>query len=256
MKNPLVSIVVPYYNGGELLLETLSSAISQTYTKIEVILIDDGSDDLKSIKIFNEVTHDLLKKFRTKNQGLPLARNVAISMASGDLILPLDADDLISNEYVEKAVVEFENNENLGVVYSHAKFFGEFDHYWDLPNYDPIDFLSSNCIFCSGFFKKSDWKKVGGYKSDMIYGLEDYDFWLSLIGLGREIKKLEDIHFFYRKHGQSMISSLDSEKLTKMYEVIIDRHKELYQNNLIGLLSRLNKLKERVKFLESTAIHQ
>ncbi len=53
-----------------------------------------------------------------------------------------------------------------------------------------------------------------------------------------------------------MISSLDSEKLTKMYEVIVDRHKELYQNNLIGLLSRLNKLKERVKFLESTAIHQ
>jgi glycosyltransferase involved in cell wall biosynthesis len=251
MNKPLVSIIIPYYNGGEFLLETISSAISQTYSNVEVVLVDDGSDDPVSIKLFDELNHPMLRKYRTKNQGLPMARNTAISMAFGDFILPLDSDDLVSNEYIEKAICEYGKNNRIGIVYSHAKFFGDVDQYWNLPEYNEIDFLSSNCIFCSGIFKKSDWKAVGGYKSDMVYGLEDYDFWLSLIGLGREVIRLPEIHFFYRKHGDSMISSLKNDKLNSMYEIIVERHKNLYQKNLVGLLAKINYLSNKVKDLEA-----
>lgn len=222
--------------------EAVVSAISQSHADLEIILVDDGSTDEDSIKIFDEINHPFVRKVRTRNQGLSMARNTGISLANGDYILPLDCDDMISNTYVELAVKEFEKNKNLGIVYSHACFFGAVNKYWDLPEYDEINFLASNCIFCSALFKRSDWKEVGGYKSDMIYGMEDYDFWLSLIGLGREVIRLPDVHFFYRKHGNSMISNLSQEKIHYSYNRILERHQNLYRKNLINLLIKINKL--------------
>ena len=251
MTSPLVSIVIPYYNGGEFVRETVVSAISQSYKNIEIIIVDDGSTEEDSIRIFDQLEHPLLKKIRTKNQGLPLARNTGISLANGVFILPLDCDDLISNTYVQCAIEQFELNENLGIVYSHASFFGSVNKYWELPEYEKINFLTSNCIFCSAFFKKADWKEVGGYKSDMIYGMEDYDFWLSLIGMGREVMRLPEVHFFYRKHGNSMISNLTQEKIHYSFGRIFERHRKLYSENLIGMVIRINQLNNKLKSLDS-----
>lgn len=250
---PLVSIVIPYFNGGEFVRETVVSAISQSYKNIEIIIVDDGSTEEDSIRIFDQLEHPILRKIRTKNQGLSMARNTGISLASGDFILPLDCDDLISNTYVQCAIEKFECNANLGIVYSHASFFGAVNKYWELPEYDKVNFLTSNCIFCSALFRRSDWKEVGGYKSDMIYGMEDYDFWLSLVGKGREVLRLPEVHFFYRKHGNSMISNLTQEKIHYSYNKIFERHEKLYLENLIGLVIKINQLNGKLKALESGA---
>lgn len=90
-----VSIIIPYYNKGEFIVETLNSVYNQTYNNFEIILINDGSDDIKSIKILETLAHSHLKIFSIKNSGVPFARNYGISKASGTYILPLDADDLI-----------------------------------------------------------------------------------------------------------------------------------------------------------------
>lgn len=250
MKNPLVSIIIPYYNGADYVRQAVTSAISQTYENLEVILIDDGSNDKNSIEVFESLEHPKLRKFQTINQGLSMARNTAISLAKGDLILPLDCDDMISNTYTEKAVVEFEKNENIGIVYSHACFFGLVDHYWSLPEFNKIEFLVNNCIFCASFFKRQDWLTVGGYKVDMKYGLEDYDFWLSLIELNREVVRLPDVHFFYRKHGESMISNINGEKMEYLYSRIIKRHKELYVDNMLGFIAKINSLNKEIRQLK------
>jgi hypothetical protein len=92
---------------------------------------------------------------------------------------------------------------------------------------------------------------TGGYKADMLYGLEDYDFWLSLISLEREVFRLPEVHFFYRKHGASMISNIDNEKLIYLYENIIKRHQDLYKKNIINMIIKVNSLNSRIKQLES-----
>lgn len=243
MNKPLVSIIIPYYNGGAFVAETLSSAVSQTYENIEIIIVDDGSQEPRSVEIFNKIEHPKVKKYRTINQGLAMARNTAISMASGKIILPLDCDDLISNTYVENAVIEMEGNNNLGIVYSHACFFGLVNKYWDLPDFNKIDFLLNNCIFSSGFFRRSDWLDAGGYKYDMKYGLEDYDFWLSIVGMGREVLRLPEIHFFYRKHGESMISKLTDDKIRYSYGNIVKRHQKMYLENLTEIIGKINSIR-------------
>ncbi len=249
MTIPLVSIVIPYFNGGNFVRETVVSAISQSYENIEIIIVDDGSTEEDSIRIFDQLEHPLLRKIRTKNQGLSMARNTGITLANGEFILPLDCDDLISNKYTEEAVIKFLENRNTGIVYSHACFFGLVNKYWDLPEYNKIDFLVNNCIFSASFFRRQDWLEVGGYKVDMKYGLEDYDFWLSLIELNREVIRLPDVHFFYRKHGESMISNLNYEKMKYLYDVIIKRHSKLYVDNVFGLICKINALnKDLQKF--------
>jgi len=247
MTNPLVSVVIPYYNGAEFVNEAVSSALNQSYKNLEVILVDDGSTDKTSQKVFDNLQDSRLKKFRTLNQGLPSARNTAISLSFGKYILPLDCDDVISNTYVENAVHELELNDNVGIVYSHACFIGDVNQYWDLPEFEKISFLINNCIFCSALFRREDWKTVGGYKADMIYGLEDYDFWLSLIELDREVIRLPDIHFFYRKHGISMISNVNQERIHYSYLKIINRHKNLYNENILGFIVRINELQNKLK---------
>lgn len=253
MLKPLVSIIIPYYNGGAFVEQTLSSAISQTYNNIEIIIVDDGSRDTISIDVFDKIEHTKVKKYRTINQGLAMARNTAISMASGEIILPLDCDDLISNSYIEEAVSEFARDNDVGIVYSHACFFGLVNQYWDLPEFKMPDFLVNNCIFSAALFRREDWIRVGGYKSDMKHGLEDYDFWLSLVGLGRKVMRLPDVHFFYRKHGSSMISQITADQMGCMYRNIIERHKDLYHKNILNLIFTINSLQ---KFLNSNEIDE
>ena len=90
---PLVSIIIPCYNSQAFLKDAIASAVNQSYSHVEIIVIDDGSTDgsLEIIKSFGEQV-----RWETgKNQGAPLARNRGIELARGEYIKFLDADDVL-----------------------------------------------------------------------------------------------------------------------------------------------------------------
>jgi hypothetical protein len=118
-------------------------------------------------------------------------------------------------------------------VYCKARFFGGINRNWDLPDFNLDDFLFDNCIFCSALFRKSDFLKVGGYKPYMVYGLEDYELWMSFIELGLKPYRIDRILFNYRrKHQMSRTDKLvSSSKLRDMKKEIITHHLQLYLNN-------------------------
>lgn len=246
MTAPRVSIVVPYYNAHAFLEQTLASALGQTYPNVEIIVVNDGSTDPEAVALFNSLADPRVKTCSTPNQGLPMARNTGICLASGDYILPLDADDLISSTYVEEAVRVMEAKPEVGIVYAHACFFGEVNAYWDLPAFDQTDFLTGNCIFACAMFRKADWTAAGGYKADMRQGLEDYDFWLSLVAMGRQVVRLPEVHFFYRKHGVSMITGMRQEQLHAAFGRILKRHGQLYADRTLDMIIRLNEQKREI----------
>ena len=98
---PSVSIVIPCYNDGKYLREAVSSALSQTYPHIEVIVVDDYSTDPHTQNILSQLVQEGIKVIKTQSgkKGLPAARNTGIAQASGVYILPLDADDKIDAAY-------------------------------------------------------------------------------------------------------------------------------------------------------------
>ena len=258
--NPMISIIVPCYNQAQYLNECLQSVLDQTFLDWECIIVNDGSldntEDVANKWIAKDSRFQLLKK---ENGGLSSARNAGIEIAKGEWILPLDADDKIGNQYLELAEKEFNNG--YTVIYCNAELFGAENGFWNLPSYSALQLASGNPIFCTAFFQKKNWAKVGGYDTNMIHGLEDWEFWIDILKNGGTVKKLEEIEFYYRKKSTSMISNLQLKGKNEMIRYMEKKHFEFFQQQLGSILDLYNdklhfeKLaNERLQNLESKRV--
>ena len=254
---PLISVVVPCYNQAQYLDECLQSVLNQTYQDWECIIVNDGSPDHTEEIAKKWVEKDARFRYLFKeNGGLSSARNAGIEIAKGEWILPLDADDKIGVRYLELAEKEFEKD--YTVIYCEAELFGNEIGKWHLPEFSLENLAKKNCIFCSAFYKKEDWKKVNGYDINMIYGLEDYEFWISLLKNKNTVKKLPQTLFYYRVKENSMLTNLKSERINKMFNYISKKHTDFFLEYL-GSFNELfllqeNSLKKYDKLLNSKKI--
>lgn len=246
---PKVSVIIPCFNLGRFLTEALESVLNQTFQDFEIIVVNDGSTEEATNKIINELNNPKIKVIQTSNQGLSCARNNGINQSGGEYILALDADDKIHPHYLEKAVVTLDKNYNLGIVYCEAMFFGEEQGKWELPEYDFPQILLHNLIFCCSFFRKADWEKVGGYNPNMIYGWEDYDFWLCIIELKREVYRIPEVLFYYRRRSDSMSNKMLKEHKIYSYQTMFKNHRDLYFGNIDGIFEHICSLNEDRKQL-------
>ncbi len=121
---PLVSFVIPAYNAGKLILETVNSILNQSYAPIEVIVVDDGSKDNTGEVLASLTSEGRIRYIRQENQGQAAARKRGFEEAKGNYISFIDADDLIAPEKTGLQVAYLENNPECGVVYS------DIYHFW------------------------------------------------------------------------------------------------------------------------------
>ncbi|MBM9577275.1 glycosyltransferase [Leptospira sp. 201903070] len=243
---PLFSIIIPCYNYGRFLEETIKSVQMQTYDNWEIILVDDGSDDEETLKILKRLPDENLHLsiVAIPRSGPSQARNIGIGKARGKFILPLDSDDKIHPDYLNEARVAFERDPKIGILYCEAEFFGGFRGRWDLPDYRFPDILLENCIFVSAVFRKSDWKKVGGFsKNTMESEWEDFDFWLKLIERGLKVYKIPKVLFYYRV-GHTSRSSRSIQSFLPLHMQLYENHKNLYIDNIEILFRRHLRAKE------------
>jgi glycosyltransferase involved in cell wall biosynthesis len=233
LKHAYVSVIVPCYNDGIYLKECLDSVLNQTYTDWECIIIDNGStDNTKEVASYFAQKD---KRFIYKNQsqkGVSSARNNGIKSSGGKYIFPLDADDKISETYLQKAVNILEENMQIKIVYCDAELFGNSSGKWKLPEFSVKQMLIENIIFCSALYRRSDYDKTSGYNESMETGFEDWDFWLSMINRDSDVFKIPEILFSYRIKTHSRNSSLDEDKQKSLRKLIFDNHNELYASNL------------------------
>lgn len=240
---PRVSVVIPCYNDGAYLQQAIESCLRQTMREIEVIVVDDGSDDAVTQAVLEKQSDSRVAVFSTNRTGPAAARNKAIEHARGRYILPLDADDWIDPEYIASAVQVLDKKPNVGIVYCRAKLFGEQEEDWNLPDFEFNTFLLDNCIFITAMFRKEDWETIGGFSTEFKHGLEDYDFWLSVIELGREVYQFPNKWFHYRLKKESrttqMISSVAATAET--YELLFQRHRALYLKHIDSYVRGLRR---------------
>lgn len=229
---PKVSIVIPCYNHGQFLNEAVESVLTQTLDDFEIIIVNDGSTDPDTRYILENYDKPKTRVIHTTNQGLSAARNTGIREASGRYILPLDGDDRIGPTYLEKAVKILDENAGIGIVYCKAEFFGAVQKPWNLPEYSLAEMLIDNILFCSGVFRKSDWGTVGGYRTDMKFGWEDYDFWLSLIERGAMVHRIPEVMFYYRISQDSMLRTKSRNQKIDMFEIIFNNHLDFFKQNI------------------------
>lgn len=220
----LISVIVPCYNQAQYLDECLQSVLDQTYTKWECIIVNDGSPDNTEEVAKKWIEKDERFTYVKKNNGgLSSARNFGIQQAGGEWILPLDADDYISERYLELASNHFKE-EDIKLIYCKAKKFGAVNEEWNLPPFSLSALAVKNIIFCSAFFRIQDWKEVGGYDEVMKNGLEDWDFWIRILQGGGEVLKLSSTCFFYRIKENSMVTELQKKYIEDVYKYLEQKH--------------------------------
>jgi len=243
-KQTIVSVIIPCYNQANYLPETLESLFQQTYSHWEAIIVNDGSpDDTEKIALEYVEKDQRIHYIYKDNGGLSSARNKGIEYARGEFILPLDADDIIKPEYIEKALDAFKQNPQTKLVYCQAVFFGEIVGEWNLVYQGYKNLLVGNAIFCSSIYRKADYLKVGGYDENMRSGYEDWEFYIRLLDEDSIVFQIPLPLFNYRIKANSMSASAnqkDARFKTQYY--IYTKHLAIYSAYFSGVLDSLQEL--------------
>lgn len=231
MSNPLVSVITPCYNDGEFLLQTIVSIRDSTYPNIEHLVINDGSTDPYTLRVLQQVDGmPRVYVINTVNQGVCKARNQAVKISKGEFILFLDADDIITKDYIALSVEVLMQKESVSVVTSDYCCFGKMNFVKQLKPFSMGDLLSCNQFVISSFFRRIDYDRINGFNENMNKGLEDWDFWLGILSLGGTVHILQGVHFYYRikTRTKSRNLSIDQKTQAELRYNIWNNHKELY----------------------------
>jgi len=231
---PTVSVIIPCYNSGLTILRSIQSIQTQTFKDIEIIVVNDGSDDAVTLKILKNVSKNI-KILNQKNKGLSSARNFGIREANSKYILPLDSDDYFSPTFIEKAIKKIESEEKTCCVYTNINIFGDIEGVLD-RNYNFFIQLFNNQLPYALFFEKRIWDEIGGYDEAMKLGYEDWEFNIRLGKNGYHPSKISEALFYYSVSSKGMLQSQSDKNYINILRYIRIKHNDIYT------ISRLYKI--------------
>ncbi len=182
----LISVVVPVYNGEKTIKETINSVLNQTFWDFELLVINDGSKD-STLKIVSTIQDPRLKVFSYTNAGLPATRNRGISLAKGEYISFIDADDLWTSDKLESQLKALQENPQAAVAYSWTDHIDESSHFLrsgpqQTFNGDVYARLLLEDFIGNGsnpLIRAQAFAEVGNFDESLL-AVEDWDMWLRL----------------------------------------------------------------------------
>jgi glycosyltransferase involved in cell wall biosynthesis len=221
---PRISVIIPTFNHGEFVAETLESVFAQTYGDFEVIVVNDGSrDDTESV-LRPYIEAQRIRYLRQENQGVAAARNAGLALATGEWIAFLDDDDLWLTDKLEWQVACLEAS-NAVVVGGSCSRFGLTEERKEKGDSHKIEFLATADLFRGNPFgspgqtliRKSALEQIGGLDA-AIWGVDDLDLWIRLSRIGA-VQRVDRVALHYRVHDSN--ASLDLRRMTQNMEAVI-----------------------------------
>lgn len=206
--NPLVSVIMPAYNGEKYIGEAIESILAQTYSDWELIIVEDASTD-NTLQVIKEYQDPRIRLFvNEKNSGIAVTTNRAISESKGKYLALLDDDDVAEKERLELQVNYLESHPEIDILGGRSTFMAENgDMMWSggVPRYNPnyikavllfrcMDFMNSTAMIRSDFVKKN---KL--FYRENCYGMQDLFFYMESSKVGK-ISSIEDFLLKHRLH--------------------------------------------------------
>jgi glycosyltransferase involved in cell wall biosynthesis len=220
----LISVVIPCFNSANYLRETVASVLAQSYQAIEIILVDDGSTDTTSDVIAELISSTGNGKIHTVHQtngGSASARNLGISLAQGDYILPLDADDCIHPAMLTECAAILNEQPTTALVYTDRQDFGDSNQRRSAGKFELARLKYFNQLSYCALYRRSLWQMVGGYKSN-VSGFDDWDFWLAAAICGAKAYHLPEAYLLHRRHPVSQLWCLLPQYETLYARIILN----------------------------------
>lgn len=241
-KAPLVSIVIPCFNHEKYINDCIRSIIKQDYHNIELIIIDDGSNDGSAKQVTKLIQECLARfcrfEFRSRpNKGLAQTLNEALEWANGKYFSAIASDDLMMPNKTARLVMEIEGNNNISGVFSGCEIVDNSGNLLRriIPretdySFDQILTNKGIIIAPSQLLRLSSMKGAGGYPSGLY--IEDWYMWLAMTRGGSLLKVIPDQLVSYRQHESN--SSKNAEKMFEARKSIISIYQKhhLYKKSL------------------------
>ena len=225
--NPLVSIVIPVYNGSNYMREAIDSALAQTYMNIEVIVVNDGSNDGGKTEEIAKSYGDKIRYFYKENGGVASALNVGIREMTGEYFSWLSHDDLYLPEKIEKQI-SFLSDSRLQdtVVYSNFMFIDESSSERELfyvpSRYAENSYLAIFGTFvhgCSTLVPKRCFDKVGFFNEKLLT-TQDNEMWTRIANEGFDFVHMPEVLIKSRRHskqGQQMFQEINIKETEEFF---------------------------------------
>lgn len=222
--NPLISVLMPVYNGQQYLVEAIKSILNQTYKHFELLLLDDGSSDNSEqiIKGFKDSRIVYIKN--ETNKGLIFTLNRGIGLAKGTYIARMDADDVSVASRFEKQILEFEKDEKLVVCGSFIKTFGngaeEYISHIPVTNAQIMSSIFFACPFAhpSVMIRKESLMQLNEFYREDYKHSEDYDLWSRLVFVGNS-KNIPEFLLNYRVHDKQVSTVFEDHKYQSVSKI-------------------------------------
>jgi teichuronic acid biosynthesis glycosyltransferase TuaG len=210
---PLVSVIMPVYNGERYVAQAIQSVLSQTYQQFELLVVNDGSTD-GTEQIVKQFTDPRIRYFVQKNAGVSAARNLALANKKGTYFCCLDSDDVLPSNSIQSRMEVFSRSSSISFVDGLVKVFDaslQRELYQWKPRKEGHVFrelirLSGNCFFGPTWMVKVVPEAIYHFGNGMTHG-EDLFFYISIANSG-EYASTEDCILHYRKNEQSAMNNL------------------------------------------------
>jgi glycosyltransferase involved in cell wall biosynthesis len=200
MNKPLISVIIPVFNGERFIAEAIQSVLNQNYEPLEMIVVDDGSTDATAdvVKTFGEK----IRYIYQENGGVAKARNTGLNAASGDYIAFLDADDLFCNNKLNIQLKIFEEYLSLGIAFGYSS---RCNYTGQNTDYEIVNHSDKCFTFTLGsmLISKSVFDSVGNFDEEMKQA-EDLDFLFRAKESGFPIAVHPEITQIYRQHDKNI----------------------------------------------------
>lgn len=206
---PLVSIITPFYNACDFIMQTVKCVLNQTFPYFEWVIVDDGSTDPNALEILKKIEQmdPRIRVMHKENGGPAAARNYGVRNSSTDLILPLDSDDLIEPPFLEYCWWMLQKNPDAAWAYTGSLGFGSIEYLWD-QRFDPIRLKRENHLTITALIRKESFLALGGYEERKSFN-EDWQLWLKLVAEGNyPVQSTGEPLFWYRRSNSGELSTV------------------------------------------------
>jgi glycosyltransferase involved in cell wall biosynthesis len=236
------TIFVICFNYGKFLRRAVESALRQDDTNTRVAVVDDGSTDETS-EVASSFGEQIVY-FRKPNGGLSDARNYAAERCDTEYLAYLDADDWLPDDYVARCRSRLQALPGVAFAFTQQHYFGESDGSSTFPRFDPNRLKRGNCI-PSCCLLRSEVVRQFPYDVRLRNGLEDWDFYLTLVENGLVGELVTDTYLWYRWHSSSMGHAVQANRLRRQqtYLRILWKHRRF-----IGITSAMQMIERSIRY--------
>ena len=206
---PLISIIMPFYNDKEHIEQTINTLLNQTFPAFEILIIDDGSNDKESVEKLKEIQKldSRIKVHHKENGGAAVARDYGVSKTAktSKYIVFCDSDDLLNKTYLETSFWTLETNQKASWAYTDSIGFEGTEYTWN-KWFDSNKMKKENDLVITSMIKKDDFNEVEGFNINEKNVYEDWNLWLKLIAKGHFPVHMNYYGCWYRRKAESELN--------------------------------------------------